>query len=68
MDGAVVESGAQVAAGALVPPASAAPSGNFWAGSPARFFRKLTDEDKAFLPVSAENYVKHAREYLAMKL
>lgn len=68
MDGAVVESGAMVAAGALVTPGKRVPSGQLWAGSPAKVFRDLTAEEKAFFAVSAENYVKHAREYLALSL
>lgn len=68
MDGVVVESGAMVAAGALVTPGRRIPAGQLWAGSPAKYFRDLTPEDAAFFPVSAENYVKHAREYLALKL
>jgi len=68
MDGVVVESGAMVAAGALVTPGKHIPSGQLWAGSPAKYFRDLTEEDLAFFPVSAENYVRHAHEYLAMKL
>lgn len=67
MDGAVVESGAMVAAGALVTPGKRIPKGQIWAGNPARYFRDLSPEDKAFIPVSAENYVQHAREYLALK-
>jgi len=68
MDGAVVEKGAWVAAGALVTENKRIPSGEIWAGSPAKFFRKLTPEETAFIAVSADNYVKHAREYLAMKI
>lgn len=68
MDDVIVESGAQVAAGALVTPGKRIPKGQIWAGSPAKFFRELTEEEQAFIPVSAENYVKHAREYLAMGL
>jgi carbonic anhydrase/acetyltransferase-like protein (isoleucine patch superfamily) len=67
MDGVVVESGAMVAAGALVTPGKRIPSGQLWAGSPAKYFRDLSPEDIAFFPVSAENYVRHAREYLALK-
>jgi carbonic anhydrase/acetyltransferase-like protein (isoleucine patch superfamily) len=67
MDGVVVESGAQVAAGALVTPNKRIPSGQLWAGSPAKYFRDLTEAEKAFIPVSADNYVKHVHEYLAMK-
>ena len=68
MDGAVVESGGWVAAGALVTPGKVVRKGQIWAGSPAKYFRDLTDAEKAFIPVSAENYVKHAREYLALSL
>jgi carbonic anhydrase/acetyltransferase-like protein (isoleucine patch superfamily) len=67
MDGAVVEAGAMVAAGALVTPGKRIPTGELWAGSPAKFFRKLTPEDTAFFPVSAQNYVDLAREFLALK-
>ena len=66
MDGAVVESGGWVAAGALVTPGKRIPKGQIWAGNPAKFFRNLTKEEQAFIPVSAENYVAHAREYLAL--
>jgi len=66
MDGVVVESGAQIAAGALVTPNKRVPKGQLWAGSPAKYFRDLTEEEQRFIPISAENYVKHAREYLAM--
>lgn len=66
MDGVVVESGAQVAAGALVTPNKRVPSGQLWAGSPAKYFRDLTPEEQKFIAISAENYVKHAREYMAM--
>lgn len=66
MDGAVVESGAMVAAGALVTPGKRVPSGQLWAGSPAKYFRDLTKEEQDFIPISADNYVKHAREYLAL--
>jgi carbonic anhydrase/acetyltransferase-like protein (isoleucine patch superfamily) len=66
MDGAVVESGAMVAAGALVTPGKRVRSGQLWAGSPAKYFRDLTPEEKAFFAISAENYVKHAREYIAL--
>jgi carbonic anhydrase/acetyltransferase-like protein (isoleucine patch superfamily) len=68
MDGAVVESGGWVAAGALVTPGKRIPKGQIWAGNPARHFRDLNEQEQAFIPISAANYVKHAREYLAMGL
>lgn len=68
MDGAVVEEGGWLAAGALLTPNKRVPKGELWAGSPAKLFRPLTKEEQEFIPVSAENYVKHAREYLALGL
>jgi len=68
MDGAVVESGAWVAAGALVTPGKRIPKGQVWAGTPAKYFRDMTPEEVKYIPYSAELYVSHAREYLAMKL
>ncbi len=68
MDGAVVESGAWVAAGALVTPGKRIPKGQIWAGNPAKYFRDLSPEQIAYIPKSAEMYVEHAREYLAMGL
>ena len=66
-NGVIVEKGGWVAAGALVTPGKRIPSGEIWAGNPAKFFRKMTPEEIDFIPVSAANYVKHAREYLAMR-
>lgn len=63
MDYAVVESGAMVAAGALVTPGKRVPKGELWAGSPAKFFRPLTEAESAYVFTSAENYVKHVGEY-----
>lgn len=63
MDMAVVESGGWVAAGALVTPGKRVPKGELWAGSPARFFRKLTEEEQRFILESADNYVRLAGEH-----
>ncbi len=66
IDHVVVEPGAFIAAGALVPPGKRVPSGQMWAGNPAKYFRDLRPEEVAFLPVSAQNYVDLSREYKAM--
>lgn len=63
LDEVVVEEGAMVAAGAVVPPRTIIPSGQIWGGNPARYMRDMTDKEKAFLSQSAENYVKLADEY-----
>jgi carbonic anhydrase/acetyltransferase-like protein (isoleucine patch superfamily) len=44
MDGVVVESGAMVAAGSLVPPGKRILKGDIWAGSPAKLWKKVTPE------------------------
>mmetsp|Transcript_38598 Transcript_38598/g.46696 ORF Transcript_38598/g.46696 Transcript_38598/m.46696 type:complete len:257 (-) Transcript_38598:199-969(-) len=66
MDGVKVESGAMVAAGAVVTQGTTVPTGQIWAGSPAKFLRKLTEQERSFLDVSADNYadlaLRHAAE------
>ena len=42
-------SGAAVAAGALVSPGTVVPTGEIWAGSPAKFLRKLEESEAAFI-------------------
>ena len=66
LDGAVVESGAYVAAGALVTPGKRVKAGELWAGRPAKMLRSVTDEEKAFIAISAENYVRLAAEYYSL--
>ena len=65
-DGAVVEKGAMVAAGALVTPVTVVPTGQLFAGAPAKFMREMTAEEKAFTTTSAETYAEvgavHAAE------
>jgi len=63
MDGAVVERGAWVAAGALVTPNKRIPSGQIWAGNPARYLRDLTPEETAFIPTSSQNYITLSTSY-----
>lgn len=65
MDGAVVESHAMVAAGALVTPGKRVPSGEVWAGRPAKFMRPMTEAEHAEIDSLAERYFKLSREYLA---
>lgn len=64
MDGAEVEKGAMVAAGALVTPGKRVPTGQVWAGSPAKFMRDMTPEEVKYLPWSANHYVNLAKNYL----
>ena len=64
MDGVVVEAGAMVAAGALVTPNKRIPSGQLWAGSPARHMRDLGAAGLVEIEESASHYAALARRYL----
>jgi carbonic anhydrase/acetyltransferase-like protein (isoleucine patch superfamily) len=66
LDRAVVETHGMVAAGAVVTPGKVVKSGELWAGVPAKRLRHLTDEEIEHMAVSAENYRKHAEEYLSL--
>jgi gamma-carbonic anhydrase len=63
MDGAVVESGAWVAAGAVVTPGKRVKSGELWAGTPARFLRAVSAEEKLYMERLPAQYAKLASEY-----
>ncbi|SDF08852.1 MULTISPECIES: gamma carbonic anhydrase family protein [Thalassobaculum] len=64
MDGAVVQRHAMVAAGALVTPGKLVPTGELWAGSPAKKMRDLTEADFDQIHRSAEHYCELARSYM----
>ena len=64
LDEAVIESGGMLAAGAMLTPGKRLPAGELWAGRPARFARKLTNEEVAGFPVTVENYRGRGQEYL----
>ncbi|XP_010461522.1 PREDICTED: gamma carbonic anhydrase 2, mitochondrial-like [Camelina sativa] len=61
LDGVVVEKHAMVAAGSLVKQNTRIPSGEVWGGNPAKFMRKLTDEEIEYISQSAKNYINLAQ-------
>jgi len=63
IDGAVIESRAMVAAGAMVTPFKRVRSGELWAGSPAKLMRSLTTEEIAGFAYSAEHYCRLAESH-----
>ena len=65
MDNVVVEDDFSIGVGSLVPPNKRLESGYLYVGSPAKQARPLTEQELAFLKVSAENYVLLKDEYLA---
>ena len=62
MDGARLESGGMLAAGAMLTPGKTVKSGDLWAGRPARFMRKLNEDDKALIAWSWAHYVRLAKK------
>ncbi|MBE0358040.1 MULTISPECIES: gamma carbonic anhydrase family protein [Pseudoalteromonas] len=65
MDNVVVEDDVIIGGGSLVPPNKRLESGYLYVGSPAKQARPLTEQELAFLKVSANNYVLLKDEYLA---
>ncbi len=64
LDHATVEMGGMLAAGALLTPRKIVKAGELWAGSPASLMREMSEAEKAFIPVSAQNYVELAQAYV----
>jgi carbonic anhydrase/acetyltransferase-like protein (isoleucine patch superfamily) len=56
MDGCVVESGAMLAAGAMLTPGRRVPSGQLWAGRPARYVRDLSADELAAMKAGIDHY------------
>ncbi|EKE68063.1 gamma carbonic anhydrase family protein [Gallaecimonas xiamenensis] len=65
MDGVIVEDDVIIGAGSLVPPGKRLVSGYLYIGSPVKQARPLNEGERAFLAVSADNYVRLKDEYLA---
>lgn len=64
MDGAIVEDEVIIGAGSLVPPGKRLVSGYLYVGSPVKQARLLTEQERAFFPYSAGNYVKLKDQHL----
>ncbi len=45
-----------MAAGSLVSPGTTVPTGEIWAGNPAKMLRKLDADEREFIKQSAANY------------
>lgn len=63
LDEAVVETGAMVAAGAVVTPRKIVRKGELWAGNPAVKMRDVTEKDIEMFRRSAAGYVRLAQAY-----
>src|SRR3954454_183562 len=65
MDGCEIESGAMLAAGAMLTPGKRIPSGQLWAGRPARYLRDLNEADIAGMRAGVAHYVELAKRHRA---
>ncbi|KPV97828.1 gamma carbonic anhydrase family protein [Pseudoalteromonas sp. P1-8] len=65
MDNAIVGDDVIIGGGSLVPPNKRLESGYLYVGSPVKQARPLTEQERAFLKISADNYVQLKDEYLA---
>lgn len=65
MDGAHIESGGMLAAGALLTPGKRIAHHELWAGSPARRLRAVSDAERANMIDAPKRYAQLAAEYKA---
>jgi len=63
MDGCVIESGAMLAAGAMLTPGKRIPSGQLWAGRPAKYVRDLSPADLQGHAQGVAHYVALAKAH-----
>lgn len=68
LDGVVIEKNGMVAAGSLVTENTRIPSGEVWGGAPAKFLRKLKEEEIAFFSEFAASYSTLAQAHVAENL
>lgn len=61
MDGCEIESDAMLAAGAMLTPGKRIPSGQLWAGRPAKYVRDLNDADLLGMKMGVAHYVALAK-------
>ncbi len=67
MDKAVIEEFGMLAAGAMLTPGKVIKKYQIWAGSPAKYFRDMNQEEIDYIKTSADNYAELAREYREMQ-
>lgn len=63
MDLARVEKFGMLAAGAVLTPGKVVKTGQIWAGNPAKYFRDMSESEKNYIKISADNYAELANEY-----
>lgn len=63
MDLSKVEKYGMLAAGAVLTPGKVVKTGQIWAGNPAKYFRDMSENEKNYIKISADNYAQLAAEY-----
>lgn len=64
LDGATVQDEVMIGAGSLVPPNKTLESGYLYVGSPVKQVRALSEKERLFLQVSADNYVANKNDFI----
>ncbi len=64
LDGSRIEARGMLAAGAILTPGKVVKSKELWAGTPAKFMRKLTDQDLETMAWNTKHYTILANSYL----
>lgn len=64
LDFSTVQRGGMLAAGAVLTPGKTVPTGEIWAGNPARKLRDMTQQEREYIAISEENYVRLAAQYM----
>jgi carbonic anhydrase/acetyltransferase-like protein (isoleucine patch superfamily) len=65
LDGCRVGGGALLAAGAMLTPGKSIPSGQLWAGRPARLVRDVGEDERGAMLEQSRGYVENARRHKA---
>ena len=65
LDRSVVQTGGYLAAGAFLGPGKTVPTGEMWAGLPARKFRDLKEGEETHARLGAAHYVEAAKQHAA---
>ena len=65
LDGATIKTYGFVGAGSVIPPGKVVGERELWLGNPAKFVRRLSDQQIEQLHYSANHYVRMKDEYLA---
>lgn len=63
LDGSKIETHGMIAAGALLSPRKVIEQGQLWAGTPAKLFRPMKQEEIDYIYTSEQNYILLAAEH-----